>query len=116
MCCPNSFARHGFRTGTYSATADRLVSDAEADPDCRFCNGAFTAAGDRGVPIAKTGLYRTTPSTVETGLIPELGIDAVSEKESGEPETRSGRGEATSNQPGLLARIKNTLARYIPQL
>lgn len=108
--------RHGFRTGTYSATADRLVSDAEAEPDCRFCDGTFTAAGDRGVPIAKSGLYRTTPSTVETGIVPELGIDAVSERESSEPEARSSRGEAPSNQSGLLARIKNTLARFIPQL
>lgn len=108
--------RHGFRTGTYSATADRLVSDAEAEPDCRFCDATFTAAGDRGVPIAKSGLYRTPPSTVETGIIAELGIDAVAEREPAEGEARSGRGEAPSKQPGLLARIRSTLARYIPQL
>ena len=108
--------RHGFRTGTYSATADRLVGDAEADSDCRFCNGAFTAAGDRGVPIAKTGLYRTTPPTVETGIVAELGIDAVVEKEPVEDEAGSGRDESPSKQRGLLARIRSTVTQYIRQL
>jgi len=72
------------------------VSDAEADPDCQFCNGAFTAAGDRGVPIAKTGLYRTTPSTVETGIGAELGIDAVVEKKPAEDEAISGNDTSSS--------------------
>jgi hypothetical protein len=107
--------RHGFRTGTYSATADRLVSDAQAAPDCRFCNGAYTAAGDRGVPIAKTGLYRQTPSNVETGILAELGIDAVGEKE---PENNDvpGTEESPSKQRGVVALIRSTVARYIPQL
>ena len=108
--------RHGFRTGTYSATSDRLVSDAEATPDCQFCNGAFTAAGDRGVPIAKTGLYRTTPSTVETGSVAELGLDAVVEKEPAEDEAGPGRDESPSKEHSLLDRIRSTVARYIPQL
>ena len=105
--------RHGFRTGTYSATADRLVSDAEADPDCRFCNGAFAAAGDRGVPIAKTGLYRTTPSTVETGIVAELGLDAVVEEEPAEDQVASRRDESPPKQRGLLARIRSKVAQYI---
>jgi hypothetical protein len=45
------------------------VNDTEADPNCRFCDETFTAAGDRGVPIAKPGLYRTTPTTGETGIV-----------------------------------------------
>jgi len=108
--------RHGFRTGTYSATADRLVGDADADPDCQFCNGRFTAAGDRGVSIAKTGLYRTAPSTVDTGAIAELGIDIVVEKEGAEGDDISRSEESASEQHGLLARVRRTLARYISQL
>jgi hypothetical protein len=91
------------------------VNGAEADSDCRFCNGAFTAAGDRGVPIAKTGLYRTVPTTVETGIIAELGIDAVVGQEPTEDDAGPGRDEPSKEQ-SLLARIRNTVARYIPQL
>lgn len=71
--------RHGFRTGTYSATSDRLVRDKTTTPDCSFCDGVFTAAGDRGASIEKTSLYRTTPSTVRTGLREELNFEIVEE-------------------------------------
>lgn len=91
------------------------MSDAEAAPDCQFCNGAFTAAGDRGVPIAKTGLYRTTPSTVETGCVAELGLDAVVEKESTKDKAGTGRDDP-SREHSLLARIRSTVASYIHQL
>jgi hypothetical protein len=65
--------RREFRTGTYSFTADRLVDSTDIESDCSFCDGTFTGSGDRGVPIAKNGLHRTTPSNVETGIVAELG-------------------------------------------
>lgn len=104
--------RHGFRTGTYSATSDRLVRDSDAKPDCNFCDGTFTAAGDRGVSIAKSGLYRTVPSTPETGFMSELGSDAIS-RESAETEPKSGRNEEPT-ESSLLDRIRNTVKQYIP--
>jgi hypothetical protein len=70
--------RRGFRTGTYSATADRLVSDGDATPNCQFCNGKFVAAGDRGLLLARSGLHRTTPSIVKTGTAAELKKDTDS--------------------------------------
>lgn len=66
--------RHGFRTGTHSFTSNRFAGDTEANPECGFCNGIFTGAGDRGVPLAKDGLYRTSPTGVETGVVSELGL------------------------------------------
>lgn len=105
--------RNEFRTGTYSATSDRLVSDADADPDCNFCDGTFTAVGDRGVPIAKSGLYRTSPSSVDTGFIAELGMENITERGSDDD------GSSSAQQPSprfhrILARIKKSLSRYIP--
>lgn len=108
--------RNGFRTGTYSATADRLVSDAEAEPGCRFCDGTFTAAGDRGVPIAKSGLYRTAPSTVDTGVIAELGMDAFRETEPVEGERKASIDGSPPEQTGIVGRIASVLGRYIPEL
>jgi molybdopterin/thiamine biosynthesis adenylyltransferase len=105
--------RHGFRTGTYSATADRLISDIDAEPDCRFCDGTFTGAGDRGVPIAMSNLYRTTPSTVPTGAIAELGTDAFSEDKRLQQATSAKSQESTTESNGLFARLISVLSRYI---
>jgi len=86
--------RRGFRTGTYSFTADRLVDTTDTEPDCSFCDGTFTGAGDRGVSIAKDQLHRAAPSNVETGIVAELSLSEFEE------ETKSQQGveqEATQN-------------------
>lgn len=86
--------RRRFRTGTYSFTADRLVDSTDTESHCSFCDGTFTGAGDRGVPIAKSELHRTTPSNIETGIVAELGWsefeeDTKSQQEDEQEVTRN---------------------------
>lgn len=106
--------RHGFRTGTYSATADRLVADSDAESDCRFCDGTFTAAGDRGVPIATSDLYRTTPSKVPTGTVAELGEDALPEDQRSQQATSAESQESTAESNRIFARLVSLLKRVTP--
>lgn len=78
--------RRAFRTGTFSFTADRLVDSTDTESDCLFCDGTFTGAGDRGVPIAKNDLYRTKPSNIETGIVAELGWSEFEENTESQQE------------------------------
>jgi molybdopterin/thiamine biosynthesis adenylyltransferase len=106
--------RHGYRTGTYSATADRLVDDTQGETDCRFCDGTFTAAGDRGVPIAKSTLYRTSPSKVSTGSTVELDEEVVHQERGTDPASGGEMRSSNSTQTGLLARLVGILKRHTP--